>query len=84
MTTMTIHVEDAFAEALRAHARNVGTSMNKAIKDLLGPMLGIHETGSSAENNPFMEFCGIISDNEAERLNAAVAEQRKIDEEMWK
>ena len=70
MTTITIHVEDAFAEALRAHARNVGTSMNKAIKDLLGPMLGIHETG--------------ISDKEAERLNAAVAEQRKIDEEMWK
>jgi glycerophosphoryl diester phosphodiesterase len=32
MTTMTIHVEDDFAEALRAHARAVGTSVNRAVK----------------------------------------------------
>ena len=31
MTTMTIHVEDDFAEALRAHARAVGTSVNRAV-----------------------------------------------------
>jgi len=38
MTTMTIHVEDDFAEALRAHARAVGTSVNRAGKELLSPL----------------------------------------------
>ena len=38
MTTMTIHVEDDFAEALRAHARAVGTSVNRAVKEMLSPL----------------------------------------------
>ena len=39
MTTMTIHADDVFAEALRAHARKSGKSINQTIKDLLAPAL---------------------------------------------
>ena len=41
MVTMTIHVDDAFAEALRAHARRSGKSVNQTVKDLLAPILGL-------------------------------------------
>ena len=84
MTTMTIHVEDDFAEALRAHARAVGTSVNRAVKELLSPLLGLSKTGASESDNPYMKFCGILRKGEADRLRDSVARQRTIDAEMWK
>ena len=84
MTTMTIHVEDTFAEALRAYARSVGTSVNKVVKELLAPILGVAEGGVSDNDNPYMKFCGVIPKEETRRLGKSLAEQRKIDEEMWK
>ena len=82
MTTMTIHVEDDFAEALRAHARRIGTSVNRAVKEMLSPLLGLAKAGAS--DNPYMKFCGILRKGEADRLREAVAAQRAIDAEMWK
>ena len=84
MTTMTIHVEDDFAEALRAHARRIGTSVNRAVKEMLSPLLGIAKAGASEIDNPYMKFCGILRKGEADRLRESVAAQRTIDEEMWK
>ena len=79
MTTMTIHVEDDFAEALRAHARAVGTSVNRAVKEMLSPLLGLSKTGTSESDNPYMKFCGILRKGEADRLRDSVARQRTID-----
>ena len=84
MTTMTIHVEDDFAEALRAHARRIGTSVNRAVKEMLSPLLGIARGGASESDNPYMKFCGILRKGEADRLRESVAAQRTIDAEMWK
>ena len=84
MTTMTIHVEDDFAEALRAHARRIGTSVNRAVKEMLSPLLGIAKAGASEIDNPYMKFCGILRKGEADRLRESVAAQRTIDAEMWK
>lgn len=83
MTTMTIHVDDIFAEALRAHARNMGTSVNKAVKEMLSPMLGLARTEVPESENPFMKFCGILPKGEGARLRAAIETQRTIDKEMW-
>lgn len=83
MTTMTIHVEDEFAETLREHARSLGVSVNRAVKDMLAPLLGLTKK-KSKKDNPFMKYCGIISHEEAERLRKVVAEQRQIEWEMWK
>lgn len=82
MTTMTIHAEDAFAVALRNYAARLGKSVNQAVKDLVSPMIGYGE--ESAHVNPWAEFYGCISQEEADELRAAVAEQRQIDEELWK
>ena len=34
--------------------------------------------------NPVLKFCGVLSKDDADRMSAVVAEQRTIDEDMWK
>ncbi|MBQ6007358.1 MAG: hypothetical protein IJL17_02385 [Kiritimatiellae bacterium] len=34
--------------------------------------------------NPVLKFYGVLSVDEADRMSAVVAEQRTIDEDMWK
>ena len=83
MPTMTIHVDDIFAEALRSRARDMGISVNKAVKEMLSPMLGLAKAEVPESDNPFMKFCGILPKGEGARLRASVAAQRTIDKEMW-
>ena len=83
MTTMTIHVDDIFATALRSYAKSIGTSVNKAVREILAPHLGLAEDAISEADNPFMKFCGILEKGEATRLNKSIADQRTIDQEMW-
>ena len=84
MMTMTIHADDAFAEALRAHARSSGKSVNQTAKDLLAPLLGLVKTHRGDTDNPFMKFCGVLPKDSASDMNKAIKSQRKIDLEMWK
>ena len=84
MTTMTIHADDVFAEALRVHARKSGKSINQTVKDLLAPILGLVKKRTGDAGNPFMKFCGVLPKGSAADLNRAVADQRRIDSEMWK
>ena len=84
MTTMTIHVDDIFAEALRARAKDMGTSVNKAVREMLSPLLGLAKEEVSETENPFMKFCGILPKGEGARLRSSIAAQRTIDKELWK
>ena len=85
MTTMTIHADDVFAEALSVHARKSGKSINQTVKDLLAPVLGLAKKKRAGDaGNPFMKFCGVLPKGAAVDLNKAVADQRRIDSEMWK
>ncbi len=84
MTTMTIHADDVFAEALRTHARKSGKSINQTVKDLLAPILGIVKKRTGDADNPFMKFCGVLPKGAGDALSKAVASQRRIDPEMWK
>ena len=84
MTTMTIHVEDFFAEALRNFAKKGGKSVNQTVKAILAPVLGLAKGAADAKGNPFMEFCGVLPKDEVSRLKKVLAEQRQIDVEMWK
>ena len=55
MVTMTMHVEEPFAEALRAKAAEMGKSVNLALKEMLSPFLGLAEHREEA--NPWMKLC---------------------------
>ena len=83
MMTMTIHADDAFAEALRAHARSSGKSINQTVKDLLAPILGLVKKRKGETDNPFMKFCGVLPKDAASDMNKSIKAQRKIDLEMW-
>lgn len=79
MMTMTIHADDAFAEALRAHASSSGKSVNQTVKDLLAPILGLVKKHKGNADNSFMKFCGVLPKDAAADMNKAIKAQRKID-----
>ena len=61
-----------------------GLSLNKTVISILEEGLGL----ASAErprvrNNDFDEFFGIWSEEQADEFNRNLAEQRRIDPEMW-
>lgn len=81
MVTMTMHVDEPFAAALRARAAETGKSVNQLFKDVFAPFLGLTE--HPEETNPWMKFCGCIPKAEGEAMRAALAEQDVVDEEKW-
>lgn len=83
MTTMTIHVEDAFAETLRNFAERRGKSVNQTVKAILAPVLGI-VAESDKMTDPYGDLLGALSHDDAEEMQRSIAAQRKIDPEMWK
>ena len=84
MTTMTIHADDLFAEALRDYARRSRKSVNQTVKDLLSPILGVVKKHTDDTDNPFMKFCGVLPKGDGADIEAAINAQRVIDSEMWK
>ena len=42
------------------------------------------ERRAHKSGNPVLKFCGVLSEDEADRISEAVAEQRTIDEDLWK
>lgn len=82
MVTMTMHVEDYVADALRARAAEMGKSVNQALKDMLAPFLGLAE--HKEDENPWLKLCGSIPKSEAKAMRAAIAAQDIVDEAMWK
>lgn len=83
MTTLSIHTDDIFADALRAYAQASGKSVNQTVKDLLAPILGLDHAPESDQTNPYMKLCGILRKNEENALQNVLAEQRTVDQELW-
>ena len=84
MTTVTIHVGDTFAVALRKYADRLGKSVNQAVKDLLSPILGLNSGNVPNRVNQWKSIYGCIPKKEAEFVREAIAAQHVIDEEMWR
>ena len=83
MTTMTIHVDDSFADVLRAFAVKQGTSVNQAIKAILSPVLGIRNDAPEADG-PYSDLLGALSHDDAEAMKNSLSSQRTIDMEIWR
>ena len=85
MTTMTIHADDNFAEAVRRYAERLGKSVNQALKEAIAPIVGFSQDGNVVERpNPWRDLYGCIPREESVAIREAIAAQRVIDEEMWK
>lgn len=84
MTTMTIHAEAPFAEALRAYAAKLGKSVNQTVKDVFVPILGLADSEQVERVNRWSRFCGCIPKSEARSVKDSLAEQRTVDEDDWR
>jgi hypothetical protein len=80
-------IPEEVEEAARREAREQGVSMNRALVALL-------RRGAEREKQPgrrgkrnrsssFDRFCGIWSEEEARAFDQSLADERRIDEELW-
>lgn len=82
MSVLTIHAEEYLADAVRAHADRMGTSVNVAAKELLASALGLLKP--PRKRHDFSEFCGILKKGEADEIRENLKVFDEIDEDMWK
>ena len=80
---MTIHADDALADAIRKGAADAGQSISKFIQTTMGSALGVFKR----RNKPlpdFFDFGEPISHEAAEELRSVQKDFEVIDEDMWK
>jgi hypothetical protein len=73
----------AVARAVRQKARKEKLSLNKAIVRLLEQATGVEPRGKKVLHHDLDRFFGTSSTEEADALDQALHEQRRIDPEMW-
>ncbi len=74
----------AVARAVRERAGADGVSLNKAVIRLLEEALGLSRPKRPRINHDFDEFIGVWTEQEAREMERFLAEERRIDPEMWK
>ena len=86
MTTLTMHVDDAFATTIRAYAVERGKSMSVAMRELLSSALDLVGNNKDRPRNDLASFWGQMPCTEADarRYERNVAPFAEIDEDLWK
>ena len=69
-------------EAIKRRARREGLSLNKTVQRMLEEVVGL-KPSSSMQHHDLDHLAGTWSDEEADAFDAALAEQRRIDPELW-
>jgi len=69
------------ARALSEEKRRRGLSLNRTVIELLGQSLGV---AKSRRSNGLEKLAGSWSEADLAEFEAAVADTRTIDEEMWR
>ncbi len=84
-SNITIHgLDPELAAAFRDFADKAKCSLNTAAKELFRRALGLPTADEAARIAEWNRVCGSLPDDAADELRASLAEQRKIDWEMWK
>lgn len=88
MRQMTLrNIPDEIEMVARSEAGKQGVSLNKAFLTLLrkGTLQTITQSPAitSQCKSRFSRFCGIWNDEDADKFDAALLEQRKIDNDEW-
>ncbi len=83
MSTITIHVEDYLAVAVKEYADRMGKSVNKAVSEFLASAL--HLARPSVRPKPsFLSCAGSLDPEAAGELRSVQDDFSKVDVEMWK
>lgn len=84
MTAITLrNIPRELQVAIRRKAQNEGLSLNKAVQALLAEAVGLRRTERKVLFDDLDHLAGSWSREEAEEFDAALAEQRQIDPDLW-
>ena len=70
-------------EAIQRRTRDEGLSFNKTVLHMLEEALGLQQGSSKVRHHDLDHLAGTWSQEEADEFDAALAEQRRIDSELW-
>jgi len=86
MEALTFRAEPDFIEAVRRYADGLGMSVNRALREVIAPVVGYAMRGrrSSEPRNDLSRFCGCLKDVDCSKLESAQEDFSRIDEDMWK
>ena len=84
MAAMTLrHIPPKLQEAIQKRANRDGLSLNKTVLRMLEEAAGQRNTGRELRHD-LDHLAGTWSEEEAAAFDAALAEQRIVDPELWK
>ena len=86
MKTMTIRgIDESLDQALRAAAQSEACSINQLVLDILKERLGLAKAAHyGRRHHDLDELFGSWDDDQCQRMQAVVEQQRGIDPELWK
>jgi hypothetical protein len=85
MKTLTLRgISPDLAEKLRRRAARQGKSVNRCIVDLVEESVLGDTSGKPRQHHDLDHLFGSLSEEDARLIDAAVAESRTIDEEVWR
>ena len=85
MSPITLrNLPPAVARAVKERAEVDGISLNKAVIRLLEEALGLSRAKRPKVNHDFDDLIGVWTEEEAREMMKILAEERKIDPEMWR
>lgn len=87
MGSITLHnLDDSLYTMLKKKAREDGTSMNRAIQELLAEAMGQKRRPEKKgkARDEYAELCGAMPGEELKRMEDAEKEFEAIDEREWK
>jgi hypothetical protein len=86
MKSISVHGIDRETEkAIGERAKARGTSVNKAVKELIAASLGIGDRGKDKDNrDEFADLCGVWTAEEAELFLGSIADLETVDPKDWR
>ena len=79
---MIRNIDDETFTQLKLQCEKLKTSMNRLIVSILQNVAGVRSRESEA--SPFDKYFGSWSQAEYKKIDKAISQNRKIDEELWK
>ena len=84
MTAITLrNIPQTLQEVIRKRAGKDGLSLNKTVIRMLEEAAGQRTTTGRELHHDLDHLAGTWSDEEAAAFDAALAEQRRVDPELW-
>ena len=85
MATMTLRgVTADVAAGVRRRAARQGTSMNRCLVELIEAGIVGDSTGKPREYSDLDHLFGSLTAEDAKCIEAAIADSRTVDEELWR